>query len=197
MWNLVQSKSGGHGKGLLPIILVLVLSVSVCLDCALAQVGTKLCACQPAVYEITLNFTVTCEAVDVQGPGILETACRIDKETTDDVTDLVPAQVTEIQFLELNGNLQTLQQEARTGSFRAGNMVQYTSVLAVQPSFDEDTLPAAFQVIMRGVNAVDQPIQMFWVITYSNDCGVFPVLTEGQKQGWSIFVSSMCVLMCG
>lgn len=193
MWNLLQNKRGGYGNGLFLVILVLVLSASFWLDFALAQVGTNICACQPAVYEITLNFTVRCDEVDVQGPGILETACRIEKETTGDVTDFVPAQVTEIQFLELNSNLQTLQQEARTGSFRTGNIVRYTSVLAVQTSFDEDTLPAAFQVIMRGVNAVDQPIQMFWVITYSNDCGVFPVLSEGQKQGWSIFVSSACV----
>ena len=154
-----------------------------------AQVGSTLCACQPAVYEITLNFTVTCDLIDVQGPGILDTACRVTPETANDVTDFVPSQVTEIQFLELNAQLETLQQEARRGSFRTGNVVRYTSVLAVQDAFDERTLPAAFQVILRGVNAIDQPIQMFWVITYSNDCGIFPLLSRGQKMGWSVFVS--------
>lgn len=156
---------------------------------AFAQVGTTICGCQPAVYEITLSFNVTCDLTNVQGPGINETACVTSKETDEDVTDFVPAVVTQIQFLELNRNLVILQQETRDGSFRDGNVVRYTSVLAVQDSFDETTLPRAFQMIIRGFNAIDQPIQTTWVITYDNDCGIFPILFEGQQIGWSVFVS--------
>ena len=169
----------------------LLVLLAFCLNPSLAQIGLSLCGCQPAVYEITLNFTVTCDESDVKGPGILETTCRISPETAQTVTNFVPAQVNEIQFLELNANLDTLQQEVTKGTFRTGNVVRYASVLAVQTSFDETSLPAAVQLIMRGVNTVDQPIQMFWTIVFSNACGIFPLLREGQKQGWSVFVSRM------
>ena len=152
-------------------------------------VGTTICGCQPAVYEITLSFDVTCDQTDVAGPGINETACVASKETDEDVTDFRPVVVTDIQFLELNKDLATLQQEPRTGAFRDGDIVRYTSVLAVQDDFDELTLPRAFQMILRGFNAIDQPIQLTWVITYENDCGIFPILFEGQQIGWSVFVS--------
>ena len=119
------------------------------------------------------------------------TACRVTAEDTTDVTDFVPAAVQEIQFLELNAKLQTLQQEVRRGSFCSNDKVHYTSVLAVKDEFDEDTLPAAVQVNMRGVNSIEQPLQMYWIIRYDNDCGVFPLLEVGQKEGWSIFVSTL------
>ena len=155
-----------------------------------AQVGTTICGCQPAIYEITLQFNVTCDMVNVQGPGIDQIACFTSKETADDVTDFKPVVVTDIQFLEQNAALENLQQEPRRGSFRDGEVVRYTSVLAVQSNFDQNTLPRAFQMVMRGFNAIDQPIQLTWVITYSNDCGLFPILFEGQRQGWSVFVST-------
>lgn len=176
-------------------LLFLFLSVVSFGDYAKAQdsvVGVDICACQPAVYEITLDFEVACKSANVGNndqPGILETACRVTAEDTTDVTDFVPAAVQEIQFLELNAKLQTLQQEVRRGSFRSNDKVQYTSVLAVKDEFDEDTLPAAVQVNMRGVNSIEQPLQMYWIIKYDNDCGVFPLLEVGQKEGWSIFVS--------
>eukprot|EP00977_Amphora_coffeiformis_P003290 scaffold609_cov170-Amphora_coffeaeformis.AAC.44 len=150
-------------------------------------VGTTICGCQPAVYEITLRFNVTCDDENVAGPGIDEVACIPSKETTEDVTDFRPVLVTDIQFLELNSALDTLQQEPRTGAFRDGDVVRYTSVLAVQPFFNETSLPRAFQMVLRGVNEIDQPIQITWVITYANDCGLFPILFEGQQQGWSVF----------
>ena len=187
---MVPPMSGALGFGRATALFALgVFSLLVRQTDAQGAVGTTICGCQPAVYEITLSFDVTCDDVDVQGPGINEVACIASKETEDDVTDFVPVLVTDIQFLELNRDLATLQQEPRTGAFRDGDIVRYTSVLAVQDSFTENTLPRAFQMIMRGINAIDQPIQMTWVITYENDCGIFPILFEGQRQGWSVFVS--------
>lgn len=188
---------GGSGTSFARLsLLLLVGTLSLLFDDASAQVGTTLCGCQPAVYEITLSFDVTCEDENVMGPGINETACVPSKETDEDVTDFVPVLVTDIQFLELNRDLQTLQQEPRTGAFRDGDIVRYTSVLAVQPFFDELTLPRAFQMVLRGFNAIDQPIQLTWVITYANDCGLFPILFEGQRQGWSVFVSTLISSAC-
>ena len=152
-------------------------------------VGISLCACQPAVYEITLSFDVSCDDSNVAGDGIFEIACVETKETEEDVTDFRPVAITNILFLELNGALDTLQQEPRNGPFFDGDVVTYSSVLNVFTEFNETSLPRAFQMVIRGFNAIDQPIQVTWVITYANDCGLFPILFEGQRMGWSIFVS--------
>jgi hypothetical protein len=172
------------------VLLAVIGSLCLLVEKADAQIGTTICGCQPAVYEITLDFSVTCDDITVAGPGINETACVLSQETGTDVTDFIPVLITDIQFLELNGDLQTLQQEPLTGAFRDGDVVRYTSVLAVQSEFEPNTLPRAFQMVLRGFNAIDEPIQITWVITYNNDCGIFPILFEGQQQGWSIFVSS-------
>ena len=142
---------------------------------------------------------MTCDDTNVLGPGVSEVACIVEKETDEDVTDFVPVVVTDIQFLELNRDFTTLQQEPRTGAFRDGDVVIYSSVLASQDSFDELTLPRAFQMILRGLNAIDQPIVTTWIISYDNDCGIFPVLFEGQRIGWSVFVSicTCCVVRLG
>ena len=113
-------------------------------------VGTTLCGCQPAVYEITLNFTVTCDESDVMGPGINETGCVPSREGNEAVTDLTPVVINEIQFLELNSALAPLQQQQLSGTWVDGNMVRYSSVLAVVKDFNETTLPRAFQMILRG-----------------------------------------------
>jgi hypothetical protein len=159
---------------------------------AMGQVGTTLCGCQPAVYEVTLTFDAECADANVGGPGINETACITSPETEENVTDFVPVLITNVQFLEQNGDFVTLQQIPINGDFRDGDIVTYTSVLAVQEptEFTESTMPRAFQMILRGINALDQPIQVTWVITYDNDCGIFPILFEGQQMGWSVFVSS-------
>jgi hypothetical protein len=107
------------------------------------------------------------------------------------VTDFVPVLITNVQFLEQNSEFVTLQQIPINGDFRDGDIVTYTSVLAIQTEFTEATMPRAFQMILRGINAVDQPIQVTWVITYDNDCGIFPILFEGQQMGWSVFVSTL------
>lgn len=176
------------GKAVTFVVIGVLAFLSDKVEAQAQEVGTTICGCQPAVYEITLNFTVTCEDTDVEGPGIDDVACLRSSEFDDAVTDLVPVLITDIQFLELNQELQPLQQEPRTGAFFNGDVVRYTSVLAVLPEFTEETLPRAFQMILRGVNALDQPIQTTWLITYSNDCGIFPILLEGQRIGWSVFV---------
>lgn len=158
---------------------------------AMAQVGTILCGCQPAVYEVTLTFNASCADANVGGPGINETACITSPETEDNVTDFVPVLITNVQFLEQNSEFVTLQQIPINGDFRDGDIVTYTSVLAIQTEFTEATMPRAFQMILRGINAIDQPIQVTWVITYDNDCGIFPILFEGQQMGWSVFVSTL------
>ena len=157
------------------------------------EIGIDICACQPSVYEITLDFGLVCEDLNVGGPGINDTACLIGTRLpdTENVTDLVPAQVSEIQILELDQNQDVVGQSVFTdGPFFDGDKVFYTSIVSTDPELvNSVSLPRGIQVSINGNNALNQPLLNTWGILYNNDCGIFPLLTVGQNIGWSVFVS--------
>jgi hypothetical protein len=157
------------------------------------EVGIDICACQPSVYEITLGTGLICEDATVEGPGIVEIACLVSSRLPDtvNVTDFVPVTVSEIQVLELDEFQDPIGQSVYTdGPYFDGDFVTYTSIVRTQPDIiTPTTLPRGLQVSIVGNNARNQPIVNTWAILYSNDCGIFPLLTVGQVIGWSIFVS--------
>ena len=146
-------------------------------------IGGTLCACQPAVYEFTFNFDLTCEDGNVFGPGINETACLTEiRDVNGDVMDdgdEKPVLVTNIQIFELDQNLQVAAQSVINGNFLDGSTFTYTSIISSETSqLDEQTLPRGFQVVSAGVNNVDQSLINTYAILYENDCGIFPILSE-------------------
>jgi hypothetical protein len=157
------------------------------------EIGVDICACQPSVYEITLNLGLICEDATVEGPGINETACLVASRFPDtvNVTDFVAVTVSEIQVLELDENQENIGQSIYTdGPYFDGDFVTYTSIVRTQPELiTAMTLPRGLQVSIVGNNAANEQIINTWGILYDNDCGVFPLLTVGQQIGWSVFVS--------
>jgi hypothetical protein len=55
---------------------------------------------------------------------------------------------------------------------------------------DSNDLPRAIQLNIIGVNQFDQPIINVYLLTFTNNCGSFPVFFEGQYAGWTRFVST-------
>ena len=80
---------------------------------------------------------------------------------------------------------QVVSQTVRTGTFVDGGTFTYTSIIATQPS----VIPRGLQLVITGLNSNEESTIQTYIITYTNDCGIFPVLTEGQRAGWTIFVS--------
>lgn len=161
------------------------------------EIGIDICACQPSTYEITIGALLTCGDSNVAGTGIAETACITESRLPDtvNITDYVPATVSEIQVLELSQCLNPVDcdvvgQSLYTGPFFDGDSIVYTSIVRTSPEIINNlSLPRGFQVTIVGNNAANQPIVNSWTILYVNDCGIFPLLTVGQRIGWSIFVS--------
>ena len=159
------------------------------------QIGVDLCSCQPAVYEFTLDFSLTCEDQNIEGPGIQETECFISSlegENTN-ITDLAPARVSAIQIIELDQNLRPLVQTpvAIDGSFTDGQTFTYTSIIATGlDALDETQVPKGFMLVLSGTNAEDEFIGNTWIVIYDNDCSIFPILFEGQRAGWTVVVRS-------
>lgn len=151
-----------------------------------AQVGVTLCACNPAVYTFELVFEATCEETNVDGLGIENSDCSVTPGGIDqEILDFTPVAVTGVDILELDQQLVPFVFQPIRGSFRNGNTFTYSSVTATDPTLPPERLPKGFQMNVQGVNALDQAIQNIWIITFTNECGVFPIFTEGEQIGWT------------
>jgi hypothetical protein len=155
------------------------------------EIGVDICACQPATIEFTLDFALFCPPVNITaGDAVAATSCSVNPFGDPSVTDLVPVSVQSIDILELNQNLQILVQENIAGSFKDGDSFSYVSIAALPGEItDPDNIPRAIQINLIGVNQLDEPIINIFIITFTNDCGVYPVLYDGQSAGWVRFVS--------
>jgi hypothetical protein len=161
------------------------------------MIGTDICGCQPQTYTFTFDFDFTCDDDTVAGPGINETACLTEIRGQDVVPDedLIPVTVQTIQIFELDENQQVFSQTVRTGTFVNGSNFTYTSILSTITDLnDVASLPRGLQLVITGLNNKEQSTIQTYIITYFNDCGIFPILTEGQHIGWTIFVSALCCM---
>lgn len=151
----------------------------------------ELCSCAPSTYEFTLDFDLFCPPVNITlGDGVLATSCFVSPFGDPTVTDLIPIAVQSIGILELGQDVRVLNQENIEGNFGDGDTFQYTSVAANPVNIvDSADIPRALQLNLIGLNANDEPIINVYIITFTNNCGTYPVLFEGQSAGWTVFVS--------
>jgi hypothetical protein len=156
-----------------------------------AQVGVTVCACQPDFYEFTLNFSLTCDDKDITRdmPGINDTSCRVSPVSDKNVTDQTPVVVTSVQILELGPppDLAILFDTTIPLNLADGGKFNYTSVAATPQKITPETLPAGLQLSINGRNRNEEDVLNYWLIVYDNDCGIWPLITEGQKIGWTVF----------
>jgi len=147
--------------------------------------GTELCACSPRVYELTFDFSLECEPIniDMDNGGIDDATCLVAGFDNVNVTDRIPVAVSSVQLIELGQDGAPAAVAQETGDFRDGDSITYTSI-----SFEGAVAPRAFQVRALGRNAAGEPLVLQWAVTYTNNCGVFPVLEINDSVGWTIFV---------
>lgn len=156
-----------------------------------AQDPIEVCACQPSVYNMTINRQLRCDDKTVGGQGILEVSCVVSTDLDEDanVTDFVPIKINEFTVAESNGENEIVDFTTFTdGPYFDGHTFMYTSIVR-RISANSSTMPRSFQVNIKGVNADLQPIGNTWRIDYDNDCSIFPLLSVGQFIGWTNFVS--------
>ena len=151
-----------------------------------ASGNTDLCACSPRVYELTFDFSLECEPinVDLENGGIVDATCLVTGFDDINVTDLIPVAVSSVQLIEIGQSGAPAAVAQETGDFRDGSTITYTSI-----SFEGAVAPRAFQVRALGRNAAGEPLILQWAVTYSNNCGVWPVIDVFDSIGWTIFVS--------
>ena len=157
------------------------------------EIGTDICYCAPNVYEFTLDFALTCPPVNITlGDAVAATTCLVSPYANPEVSDLVPVSVSSIDVLELNQNLQIMVQEniAPKVAYLDGDTFSYISYAAIPGEIvNAEDLPRAIQLNLIGVNKNGEAIINVYLITFTNACGAYPVLSEGQFAGWTRFVS--------
>jgi hypothetical protein len=154
-------------------------------------IGDDICACSSSTYVFTFDFALTCPPVNVtQGDAVAATSCLITPFGDPDVIDLIPVAVQSIDILELNQNTEISVQENIAGSFGDGDSFTYVSIAAFPGQITNPVdIPRAIQLNIIGVNRLDEPIISVYIITFTNDCGSYPALVNGQSAGWTVFVS--------
>jgi hypothetical protein len=156
------------------------------------EIGVGICSCAPSTYEFTLDFSLFCPPINITtGDAVLAINCLVSPPFGDPtVVDLIPTEVQSIDVFEQDQNLRIFNQENIVGSFGDGDTFRYTSIAALPGEIIERDLPRAIQLNIMGVNQFDEPITNFFIISFTNSCGGFPVLFEGQSAGWTRFVSA-------
>jgi hypothetical protein len=183
-------------KAILPVLLALLQATAWARQPDLRRteglIGTDICGCQPATYTFTFDFNLTCDDTDVAGPVIFKdcyTGILGQEEVPD--AELVPVIVQNVQIFELDQNLQVSAQTERVGTFDDGSNFTYTSVISTMPDqLNPTSLPRGLQLVITGLNDKQEVTVQSITFIYTNDCGVFPVLTAGETAGWTIFVSA-------
>jgi hypothetical protein len=156
---------------------------------AMAQIGDTICACSPTVFNMTLDFSLTCADANIPSDfGIVATDCSI-TPFSGEVSSLVPVNVFSIDFLELDQDGQVLNQRSSFVDLQDGDTVSYES-FSLNPELVTDlTAPKTLIVSFIARNAAREPLFMQYLITYSNSCEDFPLLFPGQQIGFTRFVS--------
>ena len=169
------------------------LGIALLRDVSGQVVGVDFCGCQPATYEITLDFSISCEdnTVTSATDGIKDSACLEagSSEETTPTTDLVPVFVSTIEIIDLKDRNNLVVTNYQDG-YTSGSVITYTSVLASQGNeTDASRIPNGFQINMIAQNAAGQTINSQAIVEFDNDCGIFPLLFPDDQLGWSRFVS--------
>ncbi|KAL7560623.1 hypothetical protein ACA910_001310 [Epithemia clementina (nom. ined.)] len=146
--------------------------------------GTVECVCSPRTYELTFDFSLECEPinVDLDNGGILDATCLVTGFDSINVTNLVPVAVSSVQLIEIGEDGGPVAVEQQTGDFRDGATIIYTSI-----SSQGAVAPKAFELRALGRNDEGESLVLQWAVTFSNNCAVYPVITENDSIGWTIF----------
>ncbi|GKY92914.1 hypothetical protein MPSEU_000260400 [Mayamaea pseudoterrestris] len=97
--------------------------------------------------------------------------------------------ITSVTFLELDQNLQLLTSSTVTNDLKNGDTVEFAS-FTVNP--DQATLtkvPSTIEVGIMAQDADGNSILTNWVVSFSNACDAYPVISVGDTIGWTEFAN--------
>jgi hypothetical protein len=161
-----------------------------------AQLGVDQCACFPSTYTFVLALGQTCAETSLPNSGIAGTTCSVLPAGS----NMIPTSVNAITVFELGQNsaaILTTEISIDT-SFISGDAFTYTSFVGTQGGLNTNvqfnTFPRGLELRISGLNLFSETIVNTFTIEFSNACGIFPVVEEGDQIGWVKFVSIFFLL---
>ncbi|KAG7351231.1 filamentous hemagglutinin family outer membrane protein [Nitzschia inconspicua] len=148
----------------------------------------RVCGCSPQTFTFNLDFSLTCPPTNItSGGGVAAVSCIVSPfgASSDDLTPIV---VESISVLELDQSNSVLVEERIAGNLLDGDTFTYTSVMDKTESITSlEQIPKAIQLNLNGRNMDGVVLLNVFIITYSNECGVVPVINDEYSAGWVIF----------
>lgn len=187
-WAQLHRRLSVHG---LIVALVTVLLLIGNLDVVDGQtIGVDICACSPPTYKITFDFSLTCPPTNVGADGLASSSCLIGPFGDPNTSDFVPVFASEITFVEVGQDTSILVTSDITGDFANGSSIEYAA-LSSNPDriSNPNQVTRALRVTIIGTNAVGQDLVNVFILTFNNNCSVFPVIRPSENAGWAVFVS--------
>lgn len=153
-----------------------------------AQVGTTICACSPARYQMQIITAQTCAetTVALSNPGIINVVCMTNPEAIGPPDEIT---ISSVQILELDQNQQLLSSRLISEELTNGSIIEFDSFTADPDAVMSGQVPGSIEIGIMARNSALTNIFHTWTIEYSNSCDVYPVLGDGQQIGWTTFVS--------
>jgi len=160
---------------------------------AAQKIGVDICACQPSLYTFILDFSLRCNTTTVTPfqNGIGNVTCTVVPELDQNITNFSPLVVTRVEVYELDQNKDIIENTFIDGPYFNGTFFRYTSVITSQNAnfTNPQDIPSGIQLAIYGINREEQQMINFWLIEFDNDCGIYPIILEGQTIGWTEMVS--------
>lgn len=104
--------------------------------------------------------------------------------------NLVPVVVESVGILELDQVNNVLVEERIDREFFDGDSFKYSSVIKnLGDVTSVEKIPKALQLNLRGRNKNGVMLMNVFIVTFTNECGVSPIIHMGESVGWAIFVS--------
>jgi hypothetical protein len=154
-------------------------------------IGEDRCGCSPPTYQFTLYFSLFCPPINLTpSDSVASASCLISPFGDPSVSDLVPVVVNQIDVIELGQDISILVQEIIDGDFLDGDVFDYESITNTPEKIVESSdVPRSLQLNLIGENTLGEELINVFIITFTNDCDAYPVITESQSAGWTVFVS--------
>ncbi len=151
------------------------------------------CVCQPGEIQFTLDFALGCENRTIMSgmPGIEEERCVVTESGGLTVFDGVPVSVSSVTVTEVDFNLNVLRMVNYTDAFLSGDTISYVGFsVSDTDAVANGTIPNGLQVAITGSNADNEVIINNFVILFTNNCTIYPVLDTDSNIGWVSLVGS-------
>lgn len=155
------------------------------------ETGNDVCGCSPSTYTFVLDFGMSCPPANITtGSGVTSVSCLISPFGAP-TTNLDPVIIDSISIIELDQANNVIVEERINGDFFNGDSFSYSSILNNNPEdiTSSRQIPKALQLNLNGKNREGIMLINVFIVTFSNECGVYPVIQDGESVGWTIFVS--------